>query len=318
MDVRAIPTTGFAAGSGRRTTRKALAIAVTVAAITACGPPQSVVGFLAGTTGARGAVTVQPPQRKLHPALLALGSDDNGERIAAKANLMDFLDDGGLAEEVQRPEGKPTRGRLDEAIVELERLTPTWDPVYSDLIDGKWTVKYSGSFAPGLLSSPTRELALFLYSGGFSAGSALSSFATGFWGQNIGFSVPQKTVTIDGGRDVEASADIDFNGLKSTIKYNAELLPLSGSRMSEEIMTVDLGEPLGKQDAPFELRRSILVTYLDEDVMIVRDESGVPEVLVRVLSSQEPEVPVMIAEDIVGDAVDAVSGNSTDNSTSTA
>ena len=88
---------------------------------------------------------------------------------------MDLLDDDVVQSEGLKAEGRPTRGRLNEAIVQLERLNPTGEPVYSELLDGTWTVKCSASFAPGLLESPTSELALFLYGGGFFLGSALSS-----------------------------------------------------------------------------------------------------------------------------------------------
>lgn len=200
---------------------------------------------------------------------------------AAKAKLLDFLDDDAVAQEVLLPEGKPTRGRVDEMIVMLERQNPEKEPAFSELLDGTWKVKYSGSYAPGLLSSPTRELALFLYGGGFSMGNALSSFAQGFWGQSLGLKLGSKTVRIEGGRDVAAKAELVINGQTQTLSYEAELIPLSAQRISEEVMSVDLPPPLGMQNAPFELRRSILITYLDEQVLVVRDESGVAEVLVR-------------------------------------
>lgn len=221
--------------------------------------------------------TTRPHLRSASRVGLAYGAPD---KDTAKASLMDILNDEAVQQEVLRPEGKPTRGRVDEAILALERTNPTTEPVYSELLDGVWEVKYSGSYAPGLLSSPTRELALFLYGGGFSLGNALNSFAEGFWGQNLGLRVGSKTVEIKGGRDVESKAEIDAAGTKQSLKYSAELMPLSAQRMSEEVISVDLPS-LGKQDLPLELRRSILVTYLDDEIMIVRDESGVPDVLER-------------------------------------
>eukprot|EP00439_Symbiodinium_sp_Y106_P013399 s1589_g1.t3 len=212
----------------------------------------------------------------------------------AKERLMDLLEDSSLEEEVLRPEGKPMRGRVDEAIVRLERLNTQEEPVYSIELDGTWNVKYAGSYAPGLLSSPTRELALFLYGGGFSLGNALSSFAQGFWGQSLGVKLGSKKVQISGGRDVEASAKVEVAGRKETLTYKAELMPLSAQRMSEEVIALKLPDPIGDQDLPLELRRSILVTYLDEDMMIVRDESGVPEVLVKELA---PVSPTIVAEE---------------------
>jgi len=214
--------------------------------------------------------------------------------VDAKARLLDLLEDSSLEAEVLKPEGKPIRGRLDESIVKLERLNVNEEPVYSTELDGTWMVKYTGTYAPGLLSSPTRELALFLYGGGFSLGNALSSFVQGFWGQSVGMNLGSKKVQIIGGRDVEASAEFEIAGRKEMLNYKAELMPLSAARMSEEVVSVKLPDPIGQQDLPLELRRSILVTYLDEDMMIVRDESGVPEVLMRELAPVTPK-PVEVA-----------------------
>jgi len=208
---------------------------------------------------------------------------DGPQGSEAKVRLLDVLEDPEVQAEVLKSEGRPVRGRVDEAINRVERLNPTEEPVYSELLDGAWQVKYSSSYAPGLLSSPTRELAFFLYSGGFSLANALSSFANGYWGQTVGLRVDAKTVRISEGRTVEASLEVELAGRRETLSHKAELLPLSSARMSEEILELQLPEPLGDQPPPLELRRTLLVTYLDEELMIVRDESGAPEVLVREL-----------------------------------
>lgn len=214
--------------------------------------------------------------------------------VDAKAKLLDLLADDVIASEVLKPEGKPTRGKVDEAIIQLERQNAEAEPVYSPKLDGAWKVKYTGTYAPGLLSSPTRELALFLYGGGFSLGNALSSFAGGFWGSTLGLKVTSKQVFVKSGRDVTSIAKVELFGVKETLKYSAELMPLSSVRMSEEIVSLEL-PTVGKQDLPFELRRNILVTYLDEDVLVVRDESGVPEVLVRDTEAQSEEITAIDA-----------------------
>mmetsp|Transcript_20589 Transcript_20589/g.51479 ORF Transcript_20589/g.51479 Transcript_20589/m.51479 type:complete len:330 (+) Transcript_20589:96-1085(+) len=253
---------------------------------------EGAIGFVAG------ALRSAPPAAASNPAsyggrrALRVAAAATVTITEAKAKLMDLLDDEMLSQEVLRPEGKPTKGRLDEAIITLERLNACAEPVYDERMDGTWTVKYSGSYAPGLLSSPTRELALFLYGGGFSLGNALSSFAEGFWGQNLGVKQGEKTVRIQGGRDVDAIAEVEIMGMSRTLSYTAELMPLSAQRMSEEIVSLELPDPLGTQDLPLELRRSILVTYLDDEVMVVRDESGVPDVLVRKGGATMP-VPIM-------------------------
>lgn len=62
------------------------------------------------------------------------------------------------------------RAAINESILKLEALNPTEDPVYSPLINGVWMLKYAGGYSESKLPSPTRDLALFLYSGGYSPG----------------------------------------------------------------------------------------------------------------------------------------------------
>merc|ERR1719215_222977 len=113
----------------------------------------------------------------------------------------------------------------------------------------------------------------------------------------MGLQVDSKTVRISEGRTVEASLGVELAGRRETLSHKAELLPLSSSRLSEEILELQLPEPLGDQPPPLELRRSVLVTYLDEEMMIVRDESGSPEVLVRELVPVVPETVAFSGEE---------------------
>jgi hypothetical protein len=62
------------------------------------------------------------------------------------------------------------RASINEAILKLEALNPTKDPVYSPLINGVWTLRYAGGYSEPKIPSPTRDLALFMYSGGYSPG----------------------------------------------------------------------------------------------------------------------------------------------------
>lgn len=199
----------------------------------------------------------------------------------AKAALLEVLADDSVAAAVLRPEGRAVRGRVDEAILRLERLQVAEEPAYSYLLDGNWTVKYVGSYSPGLLNAPTRDLELFLF-GGVALGNALNSFANGFWGQAMGLELTNKTVRVsDKGKQVEAFADVTVAGIKGSLSYTAERSPLSGQRLHERVTELRMPEPLGAQKTPVELRRTLLVTYLDKEVMVVRDASGLPEVHVR-------------------------------------
>ena len=63
------------------------------------------------------------------------------------------------------------RADINEALLKLERMNPTDDPAVSPLLNGGWTLRYAGGYSnEWALPSPTRQLALFLYSGGYSPG----------------------------------------------------------------------------------------------------------------------------------------------------
>jgi len=211
-------------------------------------------------------------------------------RENAKAVLRNLLSDEQLvATKMQEREGWLMHGSIDEAIMLLEKVSTQEEFAYSELLDGKWNVMYNGPYSPLSVPSPARGMAMpfhRLLHGGFSLSNAVSTVADGFWGQTLGISVDAKTVEITDGTDVEASADFQLpNGGSQTLRYKAKLMPLSGRRLSEEVSAMQLPQPIGWQVPPNPtiLKRGIILTYLDEDMMVVRDESGVPELLERVL-----------------------------------
>jgi len=67
---------------------------------------------------------------------------------------------------------RETRSDINEALLRLESLNPTDDrPSDSPLMNGVWSLRYAGGYDEDwALPSPTRQLALFLYSGGYSPG----------------------------------------------------------------------------------------------------------------------------------------------------
>jgi len=200
-----------------------------------------------------------------------------------KSELLTLLEDEELQREVRRLEGKPMRGRIDEMIVAIERTNEVEETAYSYKLDGDWKLLYSASVAPGIFSFPTRELALLLY-GGVSLGNALSSFAYGPWGELAGLQVLSQRVSIDRGRDVRASAEIEFLGQMQEVSYSATMDPLTPMRFEEQMTEIDLPPPIGAIDLAslqLDYNRELIVTYLDDDIMIVRDATGSPEVLVR-------------------------------------
>ena len=82
-------------------------------------------------------------------------------------SVMDVLPEEGTVLEIS----EDTRTKINEALLKLEALNPTADPTSSSLLNGIWTLRYAGGYSSeGTLPSPTRQLALFLYSGGYSPG----------------------------------------------------------------------------------------------------------------------------------------------------
>jgi hypothetical protein len=74
---------------------------------------------------------------------------------------------------------KETRASINEAILNLEKMNPTEDPADSSLLNGVWTLRYAGGYDDNFaLQSPTRQLALFAYSGGYSPGLFALSLAS--------------------------------------------------------------------------------------------------------------------------------------------
>ena len=49
-----------------------------------------------------------------------------------------------------------------------QSTNPTRTPATSPLLNGVWNLKVVGSYGSSKITSPTREIALFLYSGGYS------------------------------------------------------------------------------------------------------------------------------------------------------
>merc|ERR1740123_1952575 len=94
---------------------------------------------LAGFVGQLSFVPSAPGVRSIHAIAdsprvgrRSVGLDDaatvEGLQVNAKARLLDLLDDEFLSQDVLKTEGKSMRGRLDEAILELERTNPTKEP----------------------------------------------------------------------------------------------------------------------------------------------------------------------------------------------
>jgi len=81
---------------------------------------------------------------------------------------------------------------------------------------------------------------------------------------------------------IEAKIDVKlFGGTDDTIEVKARLQEDSGLRFTETYESASvLGQTIDLPDA-LQYSRDLYVTYVDEDILVVRDGAGVPEILTR-------------------------------------
>ncbi|KAL3823817.1 hypothetical protein ACHAXA_011604 [Cyclostephanos tholiformis] len=173
------------------------------------------------------------------------------------------------------------RSSINEAILKLEALNPTKDPVYSPLINGVWTLRYAGGYSEPKIPSPTRELALFLYSGGYSPGLFALGIAQKLPSQLVELGDLEISISRVQPR-IEAKIEVKlFGGSTDTIEVKARLEEDSGLRFTETYESASvLGQTIDLPDA-LQYSRDLYVSYVDEDILVVRDGAGIPEILVR-------------------------------------
>jgi hypothetical protein len=175
------------------------------------------------------------------------------------------------------------RGELATALPALEASNPTPDPALSDLLTGKWMVKYTGSVAKGPVDSPTREIALMMYAAGFSPGSAALSVANRL-PDNL---VQVKALSLDISRlPGESRATLGLRVLEgqqeADIELACDLVAEGPSKLVEtgREVIVNSGSPVEIPDQ-VKYKRDLFVTYLDDTLLVARDATGSPDILIR-------------------------------------
>lgn len=196
---------------------------------------------------------------------------------ALVTNVMDLMPSHQLGDVTSE-----TRAAINEALYKLEALNPTKEPTVSPLLNGVWSLRYVGGYTPDwAVPSPTRELALFMYSGGYSPGVFALSLAQKLpsWMVDVG----DLEIAISRSQPrVEASIDVNFFGnMKSSVKVNTRLEVESDVRLRETYESATVLDRNIEIPQALQYSRDLYVTYVDEDLLIVRDASGVPEVLTR-------------------------------------
>jgi hypothetical protein len=177
---------------------------------------------------------------------------------------------------------KETRANINEAILKLEKMNPTEDPASSPLLNGVWNLRYAGGYDDDwALQSPTRQIALFAYSGGYSPGLFALSLASSLPSGLVELGELEIAISREQPR-IEAKIDVKFlGGASNDVVVKASLKSKSAIRLTETYESATLlGQSIDLPEA-VQYSRDLYIAYLDEDILIVRDGSGVPEILVR-------------------------------------
>lgn len=198
---------------------------------------------------------------------------------------------------------------IADPLLALESTNPTPSPASSPLLEGKWRALYLSTPPPGPLPSPTREFALFLYNGGYSPGIFLLDVATKFkplqrqidtdLTLTIRDAQPRATIQLTVKRkeeDASAPATSSTSLGPSTFTLEEELECIGERGLRERYVSVSGKLGIGNYDAgpltlPTQLRveRELYVSYLDEDLLVIREEGGGAEIWRKVDEEEEEE-----------------------------
>jgi len=170
---------------------------------------------------------------------------------------------------------------VNEVLCQLEQLNPTPAPAVSPLLNGEWDFKYVGSISPGPLPSPTREVALLLYAGGYSPGKFALEVASKLPGQLVKVE-PELTLAIgtEQPRGKITSA-VTALGSRREVELRTSIEPETDIRLRETYMDLNVAGQDISLPSQARYERTLYVTYLDDELMIARDETGTPDVLMR-------------------------------------
>ncbi|RDX88422.1 putative plastid-lipid-associated protein 13, chloroplastic [Mucuna pruriens] len=213
------------------------------------------------------------------------------ERLSAKESLLlAFKDAGGFEALVS---GKTTEWQkidVNERITGLERLNPTPRPTTSPFLEGRWNFEWFGSGSPGL-------------------------FAARIFPSTLANLSKMDVVIKDGNAKITANMRL-LNSIESKVILSTKLSVEGPLRMKEEYVEGVLVSPtiieenvpeqlkgaLGQaanalQQLPAAIRdpvasglkvplsgsfqRLFMISYLDEEILIIRNTAGIPEVLTR-------------------------------------
>lgn len=221
------------------------------------------------------------------------------ERLSAKESLLlAFKDAGGFEALVTGKTTDMQRIDVNERITGLERLNPTTRPTTSPFLEGLWNFEWFGSGSPGLFAArvvferfPSTLARMskmnLLLKDGYAKVAAhlklLNSIESKFiLSAKVSVEGPlrMKEEYVEGIFEsptiVEETIPEQLKGAYSQALTTAQQLPVP----IRDAVANGLRVPLSGT-----FQRLFMISYLDEEILIIRDTAGIPEVLTRLEAS---------------------------------
>ncbi|XWS43239.1 hypothetical protein CRYUN_Cryun16bG0085600 [Craigia yunnanensis] len=217
------------------------------------------------------------------------------ERLSAKESLLlAFKDAGGFEALVTGKTTDMQRIDVNERITGLERLNPTPRPTTSPFLEGRWNFEWFGSGSPGIFAAriiferfPSTLAKLskmdLLLKDGYAKVTAhlklLNSIESNF--------ILSTMVSVEGPQRMKEEY---VEGILESPTVVEETIPQQLKGAYSQALTTVQQLPVPIRDAvasglrvPLSgtFQRLFMISYLDEEILIIRDTAGIPEVLTR-------------------------------------
>ncbi|KAG6640824.1 probable plastid-lipid-associated protein 13, chloroplastic [Carya illinoinensis] len=224
------------------------------------------------------------------------------ERLSAKESLLlAFKDSGGFEGLVTGKTTDIQRIDVNERITGLERLNPTPRPTTSPFLEGRWNFEWFGSGSPGL------SAAKFIFERFPSSLANLSKMDV-----TIKEGYAKITVNMTLLNSIESKFILSTRlSMEGPLRMKEEYVEgiLESPTVIEETVPEQLRGAFGRavntmQQLPIPIRdvvatgltiplsgsfqRLFMISYLDDEILIIRDTAGVPEVLTRLDAPPSP------------------------------
>ena len=161
---------------------------------------------------------------------------------------------------------------------------------------GDWRFALVGTPAPGPVASPTRDVALLMYAGGFSPGTFALALSEGVLKGLVQVQSVHVSISPLAPRAV-VTAQLRAFDRSVSVRVKADLDTESPVRLAETWAEVAIdGSPVAIPDN-LRYSRRVFVSYLDETMAVLRDASGAPSVLMRTAGGPSSATTMAAAEE---------------------